>query len=351
MSTFLVSAAEFSNFFSIFATLICFIGMVFFLMKNINLLVFRLHEDIVFGNGMHQRRIPRMKMMKITIPFILKLDESSKSSDSINCTITSQITYTIRAFWGVSIRELHMFLWKPWSLIQKSVITGDMLSGYYQLRGLELTNDPHKEKVFSLSFPKPPLDLGTPPRLCYPLVIFIVRNDSQVTLHPDETVALVNVVHIRDSVCTLPTSILAQYLKQANGQLSCLKQLYLAVGNNLNGDETTTTGTNAHTNSVAPTYDKEDVSVWAVAGEQLCVVCQYYPLSRALLPCRHTCICSVCFEKLDRCPMCRSPFNSYFTIRNEDYSPGESLPQDLKPSLLNWLLNWNDRLNNFLGYQ
>jgi len=36
-------------------------------------------------------------------------------------------------------------------------------------------------------------------------------------------VALVNVVHIKDSVCTLPTSILAQYLKQANGQLSCLK--------------------------------------------------------------------------------------------------------------------------------
>ena len=32
-----------------------------------------------------------------------------------------------------------------------------------------------------------------------------------------------NVVHIKDSVCTLPTSILAQYLKQANGQLSCLK--------------------------------------------------------------------------------------------------------------------------------
>lgn len=36
-------------------------------------------------------------------------------------------------------------------------------------------------------------------------------------------VALVNVVHIRDNVCTLPTNILAQYLKQANGQLSSLK--------------------------------------------------------------------------------------------------------------------------------
>lgn len=36
-------------------------------------------------------------------------------------------------------------------------------------------------------------------------------------------VILVNVVHLRDPVCPLPTSILAQYMKQASGQLSCLK--------------------------------------------------------------------------------------------------------------------------------
>lgn len=32
-------------------------------------------------------------------------------------------------------------------------------------------------------------------------------------------------------------------------------------------------------------------------SEQLCVVCHYFPLSRALLPCRHTCICAICFCK------------------------------------------------------
>lgn len=35
-----------------------------------------------------------------------------------------------------------------------------------------------------------PLDLGTPPRLCYPLVIFLIRNDADETVHPDETVSM-----------------------------------------------------------------------------------------------------------------------------------------------------------------
>lgn len=34
------------------------------------------------------------------------------------------------------------------------------------------------------------LDLGTPPRLCYPLVIMFLRNDeNDDSIHPDETVS------------------------------------------------------------------------------------------------------------------------------------------------------------------
>ena len=113
---------------------------------------------------------------------------------------------------------------------------------------------------------------------------------------------------------------------------------------------------------------------------QLCVVCQYFPLSRALLPCRHTCICASCFSKLDRCPMCRGPITSYFCIRSEEYlnssCPGETgtgnanvLPKSEPPSQaivaaaaaavppqagllahLEWLHDWNDRLTDFLGF-
>lgn len=115
-------------------------------------------------------------------------------------------------------------------------------------------------------------------------------------------------VHIKDTVCTLPTSILGQYLKQANGQLSCLKvstwlkltidtilnlmqQLYLATGNSGNY-ETQIPLAVAEPVEGGPSSvgsfcsSNEDSTFWNSSGEQLCVVCQTYPLSRALLPCR-----------------------------------------------------------------
>lgn len=41
----------------------------------------------------------------------------------------------------------------------------------------------------TLSLPAPALELGTPPRLCYPLVIFLLRIDSEERIHPDQTVS------------------------------------------------------------------------------------------------------------------------------------------------------------------
>ncbi|XP_014260678.1 cell growth regulator with RING finger domain protein 1-like isoform X2 [Cimex lectularius] len=332
MTAMLVSVAELSNIMSVVAILVLLCGMVVFIMKHMT--IFWLHgEDIMFGSGgVHnvQQRIPQMKMMKVHIPFTFKLQETSTSSyQEVRCTVSSQVCYRLLAYWGVSIRELHLFLWRPWTIINSAIDQGSLLLGHYQQKGSEIREMSHGDKILTMSLPKEPLDLGTPPRLYYPLVIFLVR-DTPGTLHPDETVALINVVHIKDAVCTLPTSILAQYLKQANGQLSCLKQLYLATGNPLSYE----TGLDLVGDGI----------------EQLCVVCQYFPLSRALLPCRHTCICASCFGKLDTCPMCRTPIKSYFCIRSEEYLP-ECDKSGAPPSKAEPITQWlQDRLTDFLGF-
>lgn len=56
----------------------------------------------------------------------------------LRCTISSQVPYTLQAFWGVSIRELHHFLWKAWSSFQTAVNDDSLLRGHYQHCGLTL---------------------------------------------------------------------------------------------------------------------------------------------------------------------------------------------------------------------
>ncbi|KAJ8962780.1 hypothetical protein NQ318_001179 [Aromia moschata] len=240
--------------------------------------------------------------------------------------MSSQVKYRVYAYWGVNIRELHIFLWRPWSDLRDACLRGDFLKGYYQHRGIQLERTSHSDLTLTLKLEALSLELGTPPRLCYPLVIFLFRNDTDDNIHPDETVALINVVHIKDSVCTLPTSILAQYLKQANGQLSCLKQLYLATGN--------------------PGGYEEGQIPLAVAE----------PVEGGRIPwvaLWHTCICASCFDKIDRCPMCRGPIKSYFCIRGEEYMPiqSNSKSQSSRSPFYNWLHSWDDRLTDFLGFQ
>lgn len=363
ITTLLMTAAELSNFFSVFAVLVVFFAMILFITKN--MMVLRVHgDDYVFPSSLHNvaPRIPQMNMMKVHIPFTFKLLETSKSSyQELQCNVSSQVRYTIQSFWGVNIRELHIFLWRPWADLKNACLRGDFLKDYYQYPGLQSSKPPHSDQVLTLRLPATSLDLGTPPRLCYPLVIILVRTDMDDNIHPDETVALINVIHIKDQVCTLPTSILAQYLKQANGQLSCLKQLYLATGNPSGYEDGQIPlavaepveggpGPLGHT-LVCPT--SEDSALWNSSGDQLCVVCQYFPLSRALLPCRHTCICASCFDKLDRCPMCRGSIKSYFCIRGEEYMPMQSKSKTdaAHNGLYNWLDSWNDRLTDFLGFQ
>lgn len=49
---------------------------------------------------------------------------------------------------------------------------------------------PHIENVIVLKSPKPPLVLGAPPRLAYPLVVFLIKETEKDEIcHPDDTVS------------------------------------------------------------------------------------------------------------------------------------------------------------------
>jgi hypothetical protein len=85
-----------------------------------------------------------------------------------------------------------------------------------------------------------------------------------------------------------------------------LQQLYVSTaGENENEGGSSSTASSlslaepvACAGSSAPLLCSDAILREGQQSEQLCVVCHYFPLSRALLPCRHTCICAICFCKL-----------------------------------------------------
>uniref|UniRef100_U5EGF5 Putative cell growth regulator with ring finger protein n=1 Tax=Corethrella appendiculata TaxID=1370023 RepID=U5EGF5_9DIPT len=337
LNSVILSNIDIPNLLPIMAIIVCIGGMFMFLAKVAVILRIQGDETIrpsSMSSNHRNLHVPRLKMTRVHIPFTFRLLETSNNSyDEVKLSVSSQVKYTLQAFWAVSIRELHMSLWRPWVELNEQTKTSAIVdpSHCQQLAINIRSQKPHNDLIITLKSPKPPLVLGAPPRLAYPLVVFLIRDcETDENLHPDETVILVNVVHLKDPVCPLPTSVLAQYLKQTSGQLSCLKQLYLATGDPFASDETNTntTGSLSLAEPVAcagngPLLCSDSIRD-GPTSEQLCVVCHYFPLSRALLPCRHTCICAVCFSKLDRCPMCRAPITSYFCIRSEEYIPQQT---------------------------
>lgn len=65
------------------------------------------------------------------------------SFSEVQCSLSSQVRYRIHAYWGVSIRELHIYLWRPWSAIRDACLRDELLKGesniyYYQQIGLQV---------------------------------------------------------------------------------------------------------------------------------------------------------------------------------------------------------------------
>lgn len=303
-----LTLADLPNIFIMIGALVALFVMLVILLRNMEVIG-------IVGEGREDAWArtmppPRLLMQRVHIPFTFKLVENAPIGYSgVNFCVSSTVRYWHASWWGAPVRELHRTLWGS---------LGEILAS----NNFKFTkSNPHDEKQLRLSTDEP-LQLGPPPRNCYPLVVILARDERDTgELRPDDTVALVSVVHIRDEQCPLPSGVIAQYLKQANGHLSCLKQLY--VSGECGGE--------------AEGYaDREG------DGEQaLCCVCAAQPLSRALLPCRHACLCARCLPKLDKCPICRSAISSYFCIRNEE-EPLSELKQQRFP--------FNRRLYNLFHY-
>ncbi|XP_043220888.1 uncharacterized protein LOC122381122 isoform X2 [Amphibalanus amphitrite] len=137
-----------------------------------------------------------------------------------------------------------------------------------------------------------------PQRSHYPLVAMIETTATPES--PSSVVALVAVIHIRDRVVSMGTSVLHRYVRQADGRVTLLQPLYSS------GVENPPEDRGPASPSGRPQSPPGALGV--------CCVCRSEPAEVVLLPCRHGCVCKDCFRRTETCPLCRGRVAQYFTV-------------------------------------
>lgn len=94
-------------------------------------------EDIIRQNNPMSSinatvQIPQIMMKKLHIPFIFRLETADISSspssstsrqNAVKLIVSSNVKYSLQAFFNVEIRALHMALWRSWDEIRESIYT------------------------------------------------------------------------------------------------------------------------------------------------------------------------------------------------------------------------------------
>lgn len=335
----LITAAEISSLFSALGVIVCLICMVVF--------ISRVNGEDFFGTSVvhvAQPPVAQVSVQKVAVPFSLELHrpEEIKFSD-VHLKIRSDVSYTFRSYWGVMQDHLHSLMCGPWSGFYLDLIENSPLNA-------EIINEPERcdasdgafiYKTLNQNVSPSSLSLGSSPRKKYPLVVCMVRQDSSgEEVDPSNVGALITIIHIKDSECQVPTCILHQYLKQYSGQLTRLQALYTQGNNSSSNWEPTGDATDDDKGNY--NIDNDDIPI-----EEACVVCQTNRITRALLPCRHVCVCSMCFNRLETCPMCRARFQAYFLVAPEDEELDDVDEPIREESRSRWQRMY-DTLNNLL---
>lgn len=238
-----------------------------------------------------QRTRVQQRITELKNPFRISIPDpkSATLTDGVKILVSSVCEFKVRCYWLVSAVSFHNCTSESWLRLNEGVTDGDFWQDSAAAQGDLTLSEPCHEKPFHLRPDRAiaASDLGLPPRHLIPLVVILMRDSVSCCSGDTDVVALISSIHISDDIVGKDTGFLEQYLKQANGRTCLLQQLYVSL------DESRQSSS-------------RDVL--------LCVVCRAVPVSLALLPCRHTCMCETCFQKVQSCPMCRSPILTFFRV-------------------------------------
>ncbi|KAK2164998.1 hypothetical protein LSH36_56g01019 [Paralvinella palmiformis] len=216
--------------------------------------------------------VPMTAIEKVHNPFVICLNDTKEATieDGTIMKITSQVPCYIRLYWGMLIKDVYPLIHQQWIMYKQS-LQDDVFKEFCLFSDEIIEVEPITDRQFKLQPPSTEFiqRMGDPPRDRYPLVIIVC--DMRV---------------IDDQYSELGTNQVQLYVTNSDPDSSASPDV-----------------TWSH---------EQDDSQSEVGGQ--CVVCLSAAVTRAFLPCRHACVCDVCFSRLTHCPMCRTIISSSFRI-------------------------------------
>lgn len=253
-------------------------------------------------------RVEQMRMIRNLIEVKVPEGElnSANFTDGLKIEVKSEKPFIVSAYWIVKIVDLHREIEKDWRTLLTQLTDESFLSDGVETGGRKKSSPAQRPAALFRSKKqvyheiqqlvqceiRPPCEIDTSsmtqtPRDFYPLVIIVTCYDEDPNPIGSDAAANIHIIHIKDSIVPIKSHVIKQYIKQIDGRILDISQLY-------------------QEESAACFICFEE----ADPVEGLKLFC--------LLPCRHSPICSNCILRIRECPKCRCPIASVFDIN----SPG-----------------------------
>lgn len=235
-------------------------------------------------------KVEQMRIIRNLIDVKIPMEQLAGANfkDGLKIEVRAEKAFAVNAFWIVKIRDIHMEIETDWRTMNEKLKTNRFLNSDNNQAALfrntqQIYNETSEMVECDI---KPPTEIDTSnmtqtPRDFYPLVIIVTCLEDDLNPMASDAAANIHLVHIRDSIVPIKSHVIKQYIKQIDGRILDVSQLYAEEGANC-----------------MICFEEAD------PGENLKLFC--------LLPCRHSSICSNCIQRIRECPKCRSPIASIF---------------------------------------
>lgn len=235
-------------------------------------------------------RVDHMRIIRNLIEVKISDEQLNKANftDGIQIQVRSEKPFTVNAYWIVKIRDIHLDIDKDWKTMRDELWDNKFLSDNNKSlhRNRPQIYQQSNEQVVCDIKPSIPIDTSNmteTPRDFYPLVIIVTCHEEEPNPQASDAAANIHIVHIKDIIVPIKSHVIKQYIKQIDGRILDISQLYAEDGS-------------ACFICFEEANEEEDLKLFC------------------LLPCRHSPICSNCIGRIRECPKCRCPIASVFDI-------------------------------------